>query len=215
MCVALLGVLALFVCLHVEATASTIVSFDDFQGTGHVPNGYGGIIWGGGWTYYDYGDRYDIYKRHSGAQRIYADRLLDPSIPSSNNHPRVPVMRAQASAPLELHPTPVGSSQVRWSLRVHGSQGTVSTRCAINSTMVPTTYTTVVGNGPPVAPDFFACPYSGPVTRGEIEQGSIYWVLDDTQYSSGSSPVLEPASLALLGLACGEIGMMLKKRKKP
>src|ERR1051325_5202517 len=63
-------VLAAMLSLLASGIASaTVVNFDDLTGSGTVANGYGGINWGGVWSYYD--SAQSPYTPHSGAQRVY------------------------------------------------------------------------------------------------------------------------------------------------
>jgi hypothetical protein len=46
-----------------------VVNFDDLTGQGLVPEGYGGVQWGGTWTYFGFPQ--PPYTAHSGDVRIY------------------------------------------------------------------------------------------------------------------------------------------------
>ncbi len=65
------SLLALFVLLVVIAgsATTTVVTFDDLSGDGVVPDGYGGINWGGLWNYY--GEVQPPYNAHSDPNRVY------------------------------------------------------------------------------------------------------------------------------------------------
>ena len=63
------GLLVLVCLSFVNSAGATVVTFDDLSGTDLVPDGYGGINWGGNWTYYDTPQA--PYAPNSGSQRIY------------------------------------------------------------------------------------------------------------------------------------------------
>lgn len=64
------GFIGLFILLVVMASsATTVVNFDDLPGDGVVPDGYGGINWGGLWNYY--GEIQPPYTAHSAPNRVY------------------------------------------------------------------------------------------------------------------------------------------------
>ncbi len=65
---ALLGLFVLLVAMTSFA-ATTVVTFDDLVGDGVVPDGYGGITWGGQWNYY--GEVQSPYTAHSDPNRVY------------------------------------------------------------------------------------------------------------------------------------------------
>jgi hypothetical protein len=64
----------LVVLFFTMAAGATVINFDDLQGSGLVPDGYGGVNWFGQWTYY--GDVQDPYNPHSPPNRVY-DGLND------------------------------------------------------------------------------------------------------------------------------------------
>jgi len=51
------------------AASAAVVNFDDLSGSGVVADGYGGINWGGVWTYYD--SPQPPYTPSSGLERVY------------------------------------------------------------------------------------------------------------------------------------------------
>jgi hypothetical protein len=173
------------VCLaSVCSTASAapiIVNFDDLVGVGPVPDGYGGINWGGVWQHYD--DPQEFYTPHSGSTRIY-------------NDPRVSDQPFDFVTPDQVFnggwfAGPPNFAQVGFDLYDNG--------VLVSST--PRTFLSEV-------PLFLGSGYGGPVDQVRVfsSEGNFY-ILDDITYGTVSNPVPEPSSLLLIGAGLASVGL--------
>ena len=160
--------------LGVSARASaTVVTFDDLVGQALVPDGYGGINWGGNWTHYD--SPQFPYTPHSDPQRVYTPNTGDGEY-------------------LFSFVTPDQTFQGAWFSGF--SFATVTFNLYNDSVLVWTSATLA----PSSVPTFLASGYSGPVDAvGVFSAANDLYVMDDVTY--GESSVPEPATLLLLAPA--------------
>jgi hypothetical protein len=150
--------LLLLLCLTAAAQA-TVVNFDDLSGEGLVPDGYGGINWGGAWTHYD--QEQDPYFPQSPAQRVYP----------TNNEPTA----------LFSFVNPDRVFQGAW---FSGFMESVSFRLFNDGMLVHTSSSLV----PTAAPGFLASGYGGPVDEVEVVSAANFWVMDDVTYDATVVP---------------------------
>lgn len=155
------------------ATAATVVDFDDLVGSGTVADGYGGIVWGGEWLYYD--SPQNPYTPHSGATRIYtAGNAPSGSFSFAND---VSFGGAWVSG--------VDAFVVSFSMFLN------NVLVAVSSDLNPT-----------ASPTFLSSGYNGLVDRVvfNTNTGNGFYVVDDVTYSPAAVPVPAAAWLMVTGL---------------
>lgn len=166
-----------------SAAQATVVDFDDLIGSDVVADGYGGITWGGDWSYFDASQ--DPYNPNSPDTRIY----------TTGNAPTGSFSFASdvvfGGAYISGY-----NFEVIFELFLDGSS------VAVLSSIFPSNVPTLVGSG-----------YGGLIdeVRVSTTAGNGYFVLDDVIYSA--SPVPVPAALPLMLLALGGLGLAARRRR--
>jgi hypothetical protein len=165
-----------------------VVDFDDLKGFGSVPDGYGGINWGGQWTYYD--SDQDPFNPASGLTRVF------PGAPSPDD-PYDWIYFNEASFSFLENVVFQGAAFA-------GYPYDVSFQLYLNGNLVHTS----TAIQPSEDPSFLASGYSGLVDKVVVfttaPSGEVYYVMDDVKYETLSS-VPEPTSVVMLGVG----GLML------
>ncbi len=182
--IALLVLLAASFCANAD---TVVVNFDDLVGSAAVPDGYGGINWGGVWTYY--GAAQFPYTPESDPNRIYAPFTGVPSEATfSFVTPEIfdgAFFSGDASAPIYFN--------------LYDSLGNLLWTSA---TLDPSS-----------TPTFLSSGFSGLVSKvGVYSVTDQLWVMDNVTYETSTVSTPEPASLALL--VTGLLGLAGFKRKK-
>ena len=176
---------AAVIVLSSSAMAQTVVTFDDLTGQGVLADGYGGITWGGEWSYYDANQ--NPYNPASGLERIYSyTQNASFSFASAVQFDGAYV----AGAPFG----PGGLTTVAFELF---DSGTLVDTVSLNPSSTPT---------------FLATNYSGLVTDVVVIATPGYFVLDNVTYTGASTPAPEPASLAALGMGLVAVGLVRRRR---
>jgi hypothetical protein len=159
--------------------APIIVTFDDLAGSGAVPDGYGGINWGGVWQYYASDD--PPYTPHSGSTRIYNDPRISDQPFDFVTSDRVFNGGWFAGSP--------DFAQVGFDLYDNGVLVWSTPRTLISEVAL-----------------FVASGYGGPVDQVRVfsSTGNNY-IIDDISYG-GSTPVPEPGSLLLIATGLAGVG---------
>jgi hypothetical protein len=158
-----------------------IVNFDDLHGQAGVPDGYGGINWGGNWTYYDFDQ--PPYNPHSGLTRIYNsqpgnfDYITDDPF-------------AFANGPVQFNGAWFAGNGVSVRFDLYDNGVLVHQSADLTTSATPT---------------FLDSGYSGLVDRVVVhDYGFDGYVMDDVTYTT--TPVPEPSTLTLVGL--GTLGLL-------
>ncbi|MGZ3376092.1 MAG: PEPxxWA-CTERM sorting domain-containing protein [Phenylobacterium sp.] len=164
---------------------ATVVNFDDLSGSSSVADGYGGINWGGAFTYYD--SAQDPYTPHSGRERIYGscDCTTDNVFTFA-----APVVFDGAWF------AGVDGTHNDFQLSLGGV--VVATSASLNMSSTPT---------------FLASGYSGLVDKVDIQTSQPgYWIADDITYNGGAG-VPEPAAWAMMLAGFGGLGAVMRRRR--
>jgi hypothetical protein len=179
----ILASLSVILALSAPAAQATVVGFDDLIGGGTVADGYGGITWGGDWSYYDAPQ--DPYNPSSPNTRIYTTG--NASSGSFSFASDVAFGGAYISG---------FDFEVIFELFLNGSS------VAVFNSIFPSSVATLVGSG-----------YSGLIDEVRVSTAASegYFVLDDVTYSV--SPVPVPAALPLMLLALGGLGLAARRRR--
>jgi hypothetical protein len=190
-----IGALAAMTLLAGAGRAGIIdVNFDNLSGSGQVPNGYGGINWGGAWDYY--GSPQSPYNPQSGPNRVYTD----PGSVSVGQPGEDTFSFANPVVFKGAYFAGYSFADLKFNLYYHNA-------LVFTSTDLP----------PSATPTFLASGYSGLVDKvGVFSQSNDYYVMDDVTYQQvqrAGAP--EPASLALLGAgALGLAGAAWRRRRR-
>jgi hypothetical protein len=192
---ALMAVAALSLFLLVGGPASagpTVVTFDDLQGNGNVPDGYGGITWSNNWSYY--GGSQPPYNPESAPNRVYTNYSngFNPGTVQEDpfTFPTPVVFDGAFFAGYDF-------SAPHFNLYLGG--------------VLVATSATISPSGTPA---FLASGYAGLVDKVGVVGENGYYVMDNVTYETPSI-VPEPASMSLLGIgAIGLVGYALRRRMK-
>lgn len=180
----LAGLLALSL---TAAKAQTVVNFDDLVGQGAVPDGYGGITWGGNWTYY--GAVQPPYTPHSPNNRVYdtnREGFFTLNTPSVFNG--------------------------AWFAGVNTTTVSFNLYDGANNLLASSSTLTVSDT-----PTFLASGYNGIVTKvGVVSNAPDFFVMDDVTYGTSAVPEPGSiAMFAGLGAAgAGFAFARLRRRRK-
>ncbi|MGD0697585.1 MAG: PEP-CTERM sorting domain-containing protein [Terriglobia bacterium] len=174
--------LCLFVAVGSAKASTVVVNFDDLVGQAAVPDGYGGINWGGVWTYYGYAQ--DPYNPESPPNRIYSPQTGAGEYDFSFLTPEVfdgAYFAGQDFATVYFN--------------LYDGASLVWTSASLNPSGVPT---------------WLDSGYSGLVTKvGIYSLANDFYVADNITYQS-STP--EPATLLLMGTGLLGLARRLKRK---
>ena len=175
---------ALAVAAIAGPASATVVNFDDLTGQGTVADGYGGINWGGLWSYYDW--EQSPYTPASGNTRVYDGGASDGFT--------FDTARIFDGAWFSGQST----TTVQFELWSGGS--VVATSAILSMTDTPHYLATAYGGLVDKvvvlsnAPDFF--------------------VMDDVTYHGGAGGVPEPATWAMMILGFGAVGLTMRGQRR-
>lgn len=183
-------------CLAMVAPASNVVvTFESLMGTGScdstgcsglVPDGYGGINWGGQWSYFDFPDY--PYTPQSGSVRVFTNDFgTQGQVLFTFLAPEIFDGAWFAGGPDE---------SVYFNLYDSGSLVYRSSSISVSSGVVDTP------DGPVTNPVFLASGYAGPVDQvGVWADANGMYVMDDVTYHNNNNgpSVPEPGSIVLMG----------------
>ena len=180
--------------LSVSASAAPlVVNFDDLQGRGTVADGYGGINWGGTWSYFD--ETFWPYIPHSGSQRVSGfSHLQSHAMKFASD---VTFLGAYFAGFSNVFGSPnFDPVDVQFELYLDGALQFTSSKLT-----------------PSVHPRFLESGYTGAVDEVRVLSArSGYFVMDDVTYDLiAPQQVPEPCSLMLFGAA--GLGLLAARRR--
>lgn len=155
------------------ASAATVVNFDDLTGSGVLADGYGGINWGGAWSYYDLAQ--NPYTPSSGTERIY----------TTGNAPSGSFSFANAVSFLGFEVSGISAFDVSYEMFYN------NILVATSSVLFPSS-----------TPSFLSSGYAGLVDKVSISTSASFgfFVVDDVTYSASPVPVPAGGLMLLAGL---------------
>jgi hypothetical protein len=175
-----------------QASAATVVNFDDLTGNGTLADGYHGITWNGAWNYYD-SPQYP-YTPASGLERIFNNSIiLGPPTDAGFSFSAPVVFNGAAFSGYPN--TDVSFDLYLGATLVHTS-----------SSLAPTS-----------TPAFLSSGYSGLVDRVVIRDAGPAdvlgsFVVDNVTFGPAGS-VVEPAAWAMLLVGFTGLGALLRSRR--
>jgi len=184
--VALVVLLAASFCAKAD---TVVVGFDNLVGQAAVPDGYGGIDWGGNWTYYGFSQT--PYTPDSAPNRVYTPATGKGEYTFSFLTPEVfdgAFFSGFASAAVNFN--------------LYDSVGNL---LWTSSTLDPSS-----------TPTFLSSGFSGLVSKvGVFSSSNDFYTMDDVTYETATATTATPEPGTMLLLATGILGLAgIKKSRK-
>jgi hypothetical protein len=171
------------------AASAAVVNFDDLSGSGAVADGYGGINWGGVWTYYD--SPQPPYTPSSGLERVYTPGTGSGEYTFSFVTPDQLFNGAWFAG--------TDTTTVEFNLYNDGSL--VWTSASLGTTSTPT---------------FLSSGYSGAVdVVGVFSNANDFYVMDDVTYGGDVTAAPEPATMSLVLVSLVGLGVLRRRAYSP
>ena len=181
----ILCVLFLLVSGSMLHAAPVVVTFDDLQGQAVVPSPYGGINWMGNWDYYGWDQ--DPFNPQSPPNRIYTNyQVFSDGFHEATFEFNSPAVFNGAYIAGGIYPG------VYFNLYLGGTLVATSSTLTQDST-----------------PTFLSSGYSGLVDKVGVVGYTGFYVMDNVTYDAA---VPEPASLLLIGIGLGVVGLASRRR---
>lgn len=167
---------------------ATVVNFDDILTNSLlVPDGYGGIDWGGDWRAYNAPQ--SPYNPSSGATRIYSTLAPDTRTDFSFSTPAI-FQGAWFAGDTGVNP-------VRFEMYLAGAL--VGSSSMLDLSEIPT---------------FLSSDYAGPVDNVVVVGPSGNFAMDDVTYEANVASVPEPSSFAFATLTLTGYGARCLRRRR-